>query len=195
MKKAWSILLVLTLAASGCGDTASEEVATVSTTLGPSESDGSEVTVVAPDESLSESSPSSTTQPLTIQPATTQTSTTATETTVDRSDDSPPEKVPAVTGQPAVGEVPQQLLSDIQADLAQRSGVAASDQTIVRAEQVIWPDGSLGCPEPGQAYTQATVDGYWVVIEAVGKSWDYRASATGFFVYCVVPPPGGAPTG
>jgi hypothetical protein len=30
----------------------------------------------------------------------------------------------------------------------------------------VWNDGSLGCPEPGMMYTQALVNGYWLIIEA-----------------------------
>jgi hypothetical protein len=37
---------------------------------------------------------------------------------------------------------------------------------VVQAEAVTWPDGALGCPEPGIVYTQALVPGYWVVVEA-----------------------------
>ena len=42
------------------------------------------------------------------------------------------------------------------------------------AQAVTWNDGSLGCPEPGQAYTQALVDGYQVVLEVDGDRYDYR---------------------
>ena len=50
---------------------------------------------------------------------------------------------------------------------AGHTGVSVSDMTVLRAESVTWPDGSLGCPEPGMQYTQALVPGYWVEI-AVG---------------------------
>jgi hypothetical protein len=52
------------------------------------------------------------------------------------------------------------------------------------AEERQWSDGALGCPEPGQAYTQAIVDGYQVIIDHNGQSFDYHASASGFFKLC-----------
>ena len=44
----------------------------------------------------------------------------------------------------------------------------AGEPTLMRAERVEWNDGSLGCPEPGIAYTQAIVPGYNFVYE-VGR--------------------------
>jgi hypothetical protein len=57
----------------------------------------------------------------------------------------------------------------------------------VRAESVVWSDGSLGCPEPGMEYTQALVNGYWVIVEAAGKKYDFRVGGGGSFRLC---PPG-----
>jgi hypothetical protein len=78
------------------------------------------------------------------------------------------------------------------ADALNRSGADASAVTVARAESVIWNDGALGCPEPGVMYTQALVEGYWVVLDVSGQPYDYRASEQGAFKLCVdsqgVPP-------
>ena len=59
-----------------------------------------------------------------------------------------------------------------------RAGQSPREQlVIVRAESVVWNDGSLGCPEPGMEYTQALINGYWVVIEAAGQTYDFRVDA------------------
>jgi hypothetical protein len=50
-----------------------------------------------------------------------------------------------------------------------------------------WNDGSLGCPEPGNMYTEALVNGYWVIIKARGQTYDFRADSRGSFILC---PPG-----
>jgi hypothetical protein len=50
---------------------------------------------------------------------------------------------------------------------------------IVVAEAVTWSDGSLGCPRPGQLYTQALVPGYRIVVEVDGTTYDYRAGRDG----------------
>jgi hypothetical protein len=39
-------------------------------------------------------------------------------------------------------------------------------------------------------YTQALVDGYWIVVEADGQSLDYRVQSNGFFRVCDRPGPG-----
>jgi len=62
--------------------------------------------------------------------------------------------------------VPQRILESILKETATLANVPREKLAIVRAESVVWNDGSLGCPEPGMMYTQALVNGYWVVIEA-----------------------------
>jgi hypothetical protein len=105
----------------------------------------------------------------------------------------PVETVPPSEPPPAVtGEVPADLLEAIMADAESRMTTKGA-LTVVRAESVTWSDGSLGCPEPGVMYTQALVDGYWVVLDAGGSQMDYRASSKGSFKLCEnslgVPPP------
>jgi hypothetical protein len=85
---------------------------------------------------------------------------------------------------PVIGEVPADLLEEIIADVMQRTGAARSAVRVLQAEQVVWPDGSLGCPQPGQMYTQALVDGYQVVLEQDGERFDYRVAGTGYFFLC-----------
>lgn len=106
-----------------------------------------------------------------------------------------PEPVPSSSEPPAVtGEVPEGLLDEIIADAAGRLDVEASELVVVRAETVTWPDGSLGCPEPGIVYTQALVPGYRVVLEADEQQLDYRVGRQGSFRLCENPtttvPPG-----
>ena len=94
------------------------------------------------------------------------------------------EQVPQDKTAPVTGEVPDELLDKVMADLKQRTGAGRAEFTVQRAEQVQWNDGSLGCPEQGQAYTQAIVPGFWIVIDYQGSASDYRASERGYFVLC-----------
>ncbi len=82
------------------------------------------------------------------------------------------------------GEVPLGLLDNIISDLGTKENYDRDTISIIRAESVIWRDGSLGCPKPGEMYTQAQVQGYWVVLQSAGKEFDYRASSTGYFFRC-----------
>lgn len=60
-------------------------------------------------------------------------------------------------------------------DLAEHLGVPTSDITLVSFERVTWNDGSLGCPEPGMAYTQALVDGSRTILEVDDVTYAYHA--------------------
>ncbi len=82
------------------------------------------------------------------------------------------------------GATPDDLMANIVADVLERTGASQSDLTVVRNEAAIWSDGSLGCAEPGQSYTQALVNGYWVVIDHADSEYDYRASSSGYFKLC-----------
>jgi len=74
------------------------------------------------------------------------------------------------TGAPA--DVPEATWTAITDDLAAR-GVSGTPE-LVSAESVTFTDGSLGCAEPGQSYTQALIDGLRVIVEVDGARYDYR---------------------
>jgi hypothetical protein len=81
--------------------------------------------------------------------------------------------------------VPADLLERIIAHALERAGGAdRSDVRVVRSEVTTWNDGSLGCPQPGMMYTQALVEGYWVVLDIAGATHDYRATRRGSFIRC-----------
>lgn len=100
-----------------------------------------------------------------------------------------PERVPPSGGSNSAvtGEVPRPLLDDVLEQASARTGVALAEIAVLRAEQVVWSDGSLGCPEPGRSYTQALVPGFWVVLDAAGTELDYRADDRGYVVLCRQP--------
>src|SRR5213082_2217990 len=89
------------------------------------------------------------------------------------------------------GQVPKGILDPILKEAATLAKVDREQLVIARAESVVWKDGSLGCPEPGMMYTQALVNGYWVVIDAAGQRYDFRVASGGSFRLC--PPDQGHP--
>ena len=108
-----------------------------------------------------------------------------------------PDRVPSSTAAgPGAGEADPGLVASIKQDLIDRTGANESEISVSRAEEAIWNDGSLGCAEPGQIYTQAIVNGFWVVLEYGGQTFDYRATGSGSFKLCegFAAPPGN-PTG
>jgi hypothetical protein len=60
------------------------------------------------------------------------------------------------------------------ADASERLGVDAGELVVETAEAVTWPDGSIGCPEPGMGYTQALVEGHRIVISHDGSELAYH---------------------
>jgi hypothetical protein len=80
--------------------------------------------------------------------------------------------------------VPEAILSRILNQAAKLANVSLQQLVIVRADAVIWNDGSLGCPEPGMQYAQALVNGYWVIVSAAGQTYDFRARRDGSFRIC-----------
>jgi hypothetical protein len=80
------------------------------------------------------------------------------------------------------------LLSRMADDLAQRLGTKKAALQVLAAESVTWNDGALGCPQPGNLYTQATVAGMRVLFQHGGKTYQYHGSERGHFVYCPNPP-------
>src|SRR4029453_2441464 len=67
---------------------------------------------------------------------------------------------PAGETPPVQSNVPQGILDPILNEATALANVARGQLVIVRADPVVWNDGSLGCPEPGKMYTQALVHGY-----------------------------------
>jgi len=82
----------------------------------------------------------------------------------------------ASSGAAAPEGIPDAVWAAILADLEHQIG-GPSEPEVVSAEAVTWNDGSLGCPEAGQAYTQALVDGYQVILEVDGERYDYRVGS------------------
>jgi heat shock protein HslJ len=71
------------------------------------------------------------------------------------------------------------VVSRALADLAERLDIDADAIRVVEAGRVTWSDGSLGCPEPGVAYTEALVDGWRVILEHGGARFSYHAGPDG----------------
>ncbi|MFO8080584.1 MAG: hypothetical protein R6V07_09780 [Armatimonadota bacterium] len=60
-------------------------------------------------------------------------------------------------------------------DLAYRLNLQADEITVADVEQVEWPNGSLGLPEPGMMYTMMLVPGERIHLQAKGRTFEYRA--------------------
>ncbi len=108
------------------------------------------------------------------------------------------EIVPTLEAAATVGEVPEDMMRIVLEDLTTAENISKEAIIVTRAEAIIWGDGSLGCPQPDQAYTTVNVPGYWIMLEANGRTYDYHAAETGYFILCQnnppLPPAVGTPT-
>lgn len=113
----------------------------------------------------------------------------ATASSPDASPDPPP---PDGTSEPTaspMADISDAGLAALMARAADEAGVALDEVRVVTAEEVTWSDGSLGCPEPGQSYTQALVPGFRVVLEIGGDELNFHAAQGGEFRFCDDPQP------
>jgi hypothetical protein len=91
---------------------------------------------------------------------------------------------PPVVKETAVTGAPAEMIEAALDDAANRSTTARADIKVTSAEAVTWPDGSLGCPQPGMMYTQALVAGYRIVLQAGEQVLNYHASSRGKPLFC-----------
>ena len=64
--------------------------------------------------------------------------------------------IPPAAAGAAMGGL-EEIVQAARTDAARRTGLAPEALELVSAESVTWPDGSLGCPQPGLLYTQVLV--------------------------------------
>jgi len=108
----------------------------------------------------------------------------------------PPQRIPDIASGPLVetlqpagqpvntATMPRAVRRAVVADAAKRFNVAESAVVLVRAEQLTWSDGSLGCPEPGVAYTQVLVAGFRVDATTSAGTLTYHTDSRGRVVSC-----------
>jgi len=90
--------------------------------------------------------------------------------------------------------VPDTRLSPIEEavdDLLARLGSEATIE-VVLYEDVVWRDGSLGCPQPGMAYTQALEDGYRIELTDGEIVYHYHGVTNGAPFFCEDPSESGS---
>ena len=97
-----------------------------------------------------------------------------------------PTSLPAATAQADAVKPPglDAVVRAARADAAKRTGMAADTLELLSADRVTWRDGSLGCPQPGMAYTQALVPGWRIRLRGMSQEFDYHANTRGALVLC-----------
>lgn len=101
---------------------------------------------------------------------------------------------PSAADPSTAGEQPLGVRAAIEL-MAQDLGIEIDAIRVLSVEPITWPDGSLGCPQPGMMYTQMLTDGYRVRLAAGDEEAEYHTDMSTNAVRCEdVSPfdPGGA---
>ena len=173
-------IVVGALAACGSDDAAP---AATTTTVADPPTAATTAVPTTPDDT--DASSPSTTAPVTAEPVTTATEPTTTTDAQAAPTTEPEDTVPASPTPPPAGA--SSHVETAIADLRSRLDDPEADVTVVSVEEVDWPDGSIGCPQPGMVYTQAIVNGSKIVLLHDGVEYAYHQGGNREVFYC---PPG-----
>ena len=116
---------------------------------------------------------------------------------VDRAENTAPSRVRAglVAAEPGGAVTLGAVEAAVLADAARAWRLGDLKALKVSVEDVTWADGSLGCPRPGMAYTQALVPGWRLVVRDTGREATYHASRRGQWLWCAAGRMGLPPSG
>ncbi len=69
-------------------------------------------------------------------------------------------------------------------DAASHLNVSRDTLRVDQVESRDWPDASLGCPQPGQLYSQVVTPGYLVMIASGGHQLEYHTDSRSRVMLC-----------
>jgi hypothetical protein len=93
---------------------------------------------------------------------------------------------------PAYEPAMEPLVQAAVADLAQRLGVTPGEIGVIEAGAIVWPDASIGCPQPDMMYIQVPQDGALIRLSAGGKTYNYHYGGRRGLFLCEQPSKPGA---
>jgi hypothetical protein len=104
---------------------------------------------------------------------------------------SPPQGDAQMTSSVSTSFTPgmQNLIEKAKEDLAQRLSISSHQINLVEATEVVWPNSSLGCPQPSMMYTQVLTPGYLIRFQALTSEFEYHTNKDNLVIYCENPSP------
>ena len=63
-------------------------------------------------------------------------------------------------------------------------GISRDELSVDRVDDQQWPDSSLGCPQPGQLYSQIVTPGFLIVVSAGNKQLEYHTDGRAHVMLC-----------
>lgn len=81
----------------------------------------------------------------------------------------------------------EKLVEMAKNDLAGRLSIPVTQIILIDARSVIWPDSSIGCPQPGMLYTDVLTPGYLILLSANSRDYEFHAGKGPQVIYCENP--------
>jgi hypothetical protein len=78
----------------------------------------------------------------------------------------------------------ENLVIQAKQDLVDRLSILISQIEVLEAKSVVWPDASLGCPQPGMRYKQVRVEGVLIRLQANGQVYEYHSGGSRGLFLC-----------
>ena len=85
---------------------------------------------------------------------------------------------------PPVSPGLESLIEKAKEELAQKLSIQTAQINLVEAKGVVWPDASLGCPQPGMQYKQVPYDGTLIILETQGDTFEYHVGGNRGLFLC-----------
>ena len=97
----------------------------------------------------------------------------------------PPSQEPALVPAAIVPESLQQKITALAVtNLANRLSVDQSTIEIILIEPLTWPNSALGCPQPGQFYSEVTIPGLRIRLAVASVEVVYHTDLAGTLLLC-----------
>jgi hypothetical protein len=78
----------------------------------------------------------------------------------------------------------ESIIAKAKEDLAQRLSISVIQISLVEATEVVWPDSSMGCPQPGMLYKQVPQDGALIVLKVDENVYEYHVGGNRGLFLC-----------
>ncbi len=85
------------------------------------------------------------------------------------------------------------LVTMAREDLAERLEITVEESEVLEAKLVVWPDASMGCPQPEMMYIQVPQDGCLIQLQVEEEVFEYHSGGHRMPFLCEEPAPRAAP--
>jgi hypothetical protein len=76
------------------------------------------------------------------------------------------------------------VIEPIVAAIARELNIAIGEVSVISVTPQVWPDSSLGCPQPDTLYAQVLTPGYRVMVDVSGEQLEFHTDERGTVVRC-----------